>query len=200
MRSIKPIQRVIDHLETLPGIGPKSAQRLAYYMLRMPQDRLESFGRAVALVKKETVMCGRCFNVDTQSPCSVCEDRARDQTMLCVVESPLDLLAMERAGGYKGVYHVLHGVINPLNNVGPEDIYLPQLLGRLRKEDVKELILATNPSLEGEATAMYITAKIREDGREMKITRIGRGLPTGADIEYADEMTINRAMEGRREV
>ncbi|OGD79400.1 recombination protein RecR [Candidatus Collierbacteria bacterium RIFOXYB1_FULL_49_13] len=205
MRSIKPIQKVIDHLETLPGIGPKSAQRLAYYMLRMPQERLESFGEAVAAIKRETVMCERCFNVDTHSPCSVCGDQTRDQHSLCVVESPLDLLAMERAGGFRGVYHVLHGVINPLNNVGPEDIYLPQLLGRLRKEEIGELILATNPSLEGEATAMYITAKAREQisdlrFQNMKITRIGRGLPTGADIEYADELTINRAMEGRREV
>lgn len=202
MRSIKPIQKVVDSFEGLPGIGPKSAQRLAYYLLRMPQERLESFGEAVSRIKRDTVTCRRCFNVDTENPCSVCQDMERDQQLVCVVETPLDLLAMERGGGFKGVYHVLHGAINPLNNIGPDDIYLPQLIGRLEKEEIKEVIMATNPSMEGEATAMYIVNRIKEmkGDKEIKVTRIGRGLPTGADIEYADDSTLMRALEGRREI
>lgn len=205
MNSIKPIARLIDHLERLPGIGPKTAQRLAYYMLRFPQDRLESFSEAVERLKKETKFCEICYNIDDQSPCKVCEDESRRVETLCVVESPLDVLALEKSNGFEGKYHVLHGVINPLNNVGPADLYLPQLLERLENEPVKELIMATNPSMEGEATAMYIVNKIREMQEEdkigeIKITRIGRGLPTGADVEYADEVTLNRALEGRTEL
>lgn len=200
MRSIKPIQRLVDQLEGLPGIGPKTAQRLAYYMLRFPQDRLDRFGDAVGRLKKETKMCEQCFNVDEESPCNICTDSGRSDETICVVETPLDLLALERADGYGGVYHVLHGVINPLNNIGPNDIYLPQLLKRLKEGVVEELILSTNPSMEGEATAMYIANKVKELGKETTITRIGRGLPTGADLEYADEMTLSRAMEGRKEM
>lgn len=200
MRNIKPIQRLVDQLEGLPGIGPKTAQRLAYYMLRFPQDRLSRFSEAVEKLKRETKMCEVCFNVGEENRCAVCADNMREKETICVIETPLDLLALERADGYKGVYHVLHGVINPLNNIGPNDIYLPQLLKRIEDEDVEEVIIATNPSMEGEATAMYITSKVRELKPELKITRIGRGLPTGADVEYADEMTLQRAMEGRREV
>lgn len=205
MNSIKPIAKLIDHLERLPGIGPKTAQRLAYYMLRFPQDRLESFGETIERLKKETKFCEICYNIDDQSPCKVCEDESRSIKTLCVVESPLDVLALEKSNGFDGKYHVLHGVINPLNNVGPSDLYLPQLLERLESEPVEELIMATNPSMEGEATAMYIVNKIREmqeEGKvgEIKITRIGRGLPTGADVEYADEVTLNRALEGRTEL
>src|SRR3989344_124466 len=179
VRNIRPIQRLVDQLEGLPGIGPKTAQRLAYYMLRFPQDRLTRFSEAVEKLKKETKMCKRCFNVGEEELCFVCADNVREKSVICVVETPLDLLALEKADGYKGVYHVLHGVINPLNNIGPNDIYLPQLLKRIENEEVEELILATNPSMEGEATAMYITHKIREAGEENKINRIGRGLPTG---------------------
>lgn len=199
MRSIKPIQRLVDQFEGLPGIGPKTAQRLVYYMLRYPQDRLSRFAEALENLKKETKICERCFNVGESSPCEICEDGGRNQEILCVVESPLDLLALERADGYKGVYHVLHGVINPLNNIGPNDIYLPQLLKRVKEEGIEELIIATNPSMEGEATAMYIASKVKEIGK-LKITRIGRGLPTGADVEYADEVTLSRALEGRTEM
>lgn len=201
MRSIKPIQKLVDQFESLPGVGPKTAQRLAYYMLRWPQERLEGFGAALANLKRETRLCQTCFNIDEESPCSICGDEQRKQNIICVVETPLDLLALERSGGYRGVYHVLHGVINPLNNVGPGDIYLPQLLERVRQNEIVELIISTNPSMEGEATAMYIANKIKEQGGgEVKITRIGRGLPTGADLEYADDVTLSRAMEGRREM
>ncbi len=201
MRSIKPIQRVVDNLESLPGIGPKTAQRLAYYLLRLPQDRLDRFAASIEGVKKETKVCQKCFNVDTYDPCSICSDSSLDHKTVCVVETPLDLLALERSDGYSGVYHVLHGVINPLNNIGPNDIYLPQLISRVKGAEIEELILATNPSMEGEATAMYIANKVKEiAGEKIKITRIGRGLPTGADLEYADELTLNRAMEGRRQM
>lgn len=200
MRSIKPVQKVIDSFESLPGIGPKTAQRLAYYLLRLPQDKLDRFASSVGEIKKETKICQRCFGVDEKSPCGICDDETRDQKTVCVVETPLDLLALERSGQYTGLYHVLHGVINPLSNIGPNDIYLPQLLERILKEDIDELILSTNPSMEGEATAMYISNKVRERNQEIKVTRIGRGLPTGADLEYADEVTLSRAMEGRREM
>jgi len=200
MRSIKPIQRLVDQLEGLPGVGPKTAQRLAYYMLRFPQDRLERFAEAVERLKKDTKMCERCFNVDEESPCKICSDRNRDGGIICVVETPLDLLALERSDGYAGVYHVLYGVINPLNNIGPNDIYLPQLLKRVKDEVIEELIISTNPSMEGEATAMYIANKVREMGAKTRVTRIGRGLPTGADLEYADDVTLSRAMEGRKEM
>lgn len=201
MRSIKPIQKAVDAFESLPGIGPKTAQRLAYYLLRMPQERLDKFGEAVGNIKKNTKICTRCFNVDEMSPCSICTDLHRKQDVICVVESPLDLLAIEKAGQYDGVYHVLHGVINPLANVGPDDIYLPQLINRIRQEPIKELIIATNPSMEGEATAMFIASRVKQLGlTDLKISRIGRGLPTGADLEYADETTLTQALEGRREI
>lgn len=200
LKSIKPIQRLVEQLEGLPGVGPKTAQRLAYYMLRYPQDRLDRFSDAVAKLKRETKLCDICFNVDTESPCLICSDLSRNEKVLCVVETPLDLLAIERSGKYNGLYHCLHGVINPLNNIGPSDIYLPQLLKRIEIDDLEELILATNPSMEGESTSMYIHNKVKEMGKKIKVTRIGRGLPTGADLEYADEITVFQAMEGRREM
>ncbi len=200
MRSIKPIQRAVDAFESLPGIGPKTAQRLAYYLLRLPQERLDKFGEAFSQIKKQTKICSRCFNVDQIDPCSICTDANRQQDMVCVVESPLDLIALEKAGYFRGVYHVLHGSINPLANIGPDDIYLPQLINRLKREPVKELIIATNPSMEGEATAMYIANRVKPLNLDLKITRIGRGLPTGADLEYADETTLTQALEGRKEI
>lgn len=200
MKQVKPIQRLVDSFEMLPGIGPKTAQRLAYYMLRMPQERLDRFADSLAKLKKDTKICSICFNIDENDPCGICSSPSRNDNVVCVVESPLDVIALERADGFSGVYHVLHGSMNPLNNIGPEDIYLPQLLKRLKDGQVEELILATNPSMEGEATAMYITNKVREMGLKIKVTRIGRGLPTGADLEYADEMTLSQALAGRKEV
>jgi len=200
MKQVRPIQKLVDSFEMLPGIGPKTAQRLAYYMLRMPQERLERFAEALGKLKKDTKICSICKNVDEEDPCRICSDNARKEEIICVVESPLDVVALERADGYDGVYHVLHGSINPLNNIGPEDIFLPQLLARIKAGGGEELILATNPSMEGEATAMYIANKVKEIDGGIKITRIGRGLPTGADLEYADEMTLSQAMEGRKEL
>ena len=202
MRSIKPIQRVVDNLESLPGIGPKTAQRLAYYLLRLPQERLERFGQSLARLKQDTQICQRCFNIDEHDPCGICDDSGRDQSTVCVVETPLDLLAIERAGKYTGLYHVLNGVVNPLAGIGPEDIYLPQLIKLLQDETVSELIIATNPSLEGEATAMLLANRVKElsNGHSITISRIGRGLPTVADLEYADDVTLTQAMEGRRQM
>lgn len=199
MRTIKPIQRVIDSFESLPGIGPKSAARLAYYLLRLPQEKLEKFAGGLERLKKDSRVCRSCFNIGEEDLCPVCVDANRDQEVICVVEQPLDLLAIEKSDGFKGVYHVLGGVINPLANVGPDELTIDQLLERIKGKKVKELILATNPTMEGEATAMYIAHKVREV-KKVKITRIGRGLPTGADVEYADGQTLTRALENRREV
>jgi len=202
MRSIKPVQKVIDAFEALPGIGPKTAARLAYYLLNIPQERLDKFGAALERLKKDTKLCKLCFNVGEEEFCPVCQDEGRDRGVVCVVETPLDLLAFEKADGYKGVYHVLGGSVNPMAGIGPDDLWIPQLLARVKTGEIKELILATNPNMEGEATAMFITQKIKDMGLggQMKITRIGRGLPTGADIEYADAQTLLRALEGRGEV
>ena len=202
MRSIRPVQRVIDAFEALPGVGPKTAARLAYYLLNVPQERLDKFGVALTSLKKETKLCEVCFNVGEEQFCPVCQDETRDHTQVCVVENALDLLAFERAEGYKGVYHVLGGIINPMAGIGPNDLRIPQLLARIKTGEVKELIVATNPNLEGEATSMYIAHKIKELGMsgDVKITRIGRGLPTGADVEYADGQTLLRALEGRTQV
>lgn len=201
MKLPKAIERVIESFERLPGIGPKSAQRLTFYLLHVPQSDLEQFAESLTSLKKETVMCSICCNIGDTDPCWICSDSARDKKTICIVEDPLDVLAVEKSGKYRGVYHVLHGVIDPLNSMGPDDIYIPQLMNRLRKEKAEELILATNPTMEGEATALYITREVKNLPSEnpLKMTRIGRGLPTGADLEYADEVTIERAFEGRRE-
>ncbi len=204
MRSIKPVQKVIDSFESLPGIGPKSAARLAYYLLFVPQERLIKFARNLERLRLDSKFCKICGNVGEAELCLICMDKKRDNSIICVVEQPLDLLAIEASGSYGGVYHVLGGVINPLSNVGPDDLRLDLLWEKLGKEGVDELILATNPSMEGEATAMYIDHYIRDnlkiDAEKLRITRIGRGLPTGADLEYADTQTLTRAMEGRREM
>ncbi len=200
MRSIRPVQKVIDAFEALPGIGPKSAARLAYYLLNVPQEKLSKFSEALIRLKKDTKLCSLCFNVGEEEFCPVCQDESRDKSLVCVVETSLDLLAFERADGYKGIYHVLGGAVAPLSGIGPNDLRIPQLMARLKTGEIKELILATNPNMEGEATAMYITERINElglRGESLKVTRIGRGLPTGADIEYADGQTLTRALEGR---
>jgi len=199
MRSIKPVQKIIDAFEGLPGIGPKTASRLAYYLFNVPQERLEAFGKALIELKKKTRLCKQCFNISEDELCPVC-DGDRERRVVCVVETSLDLLAIENSDGYGGIYHVLGGLISPLNNIGPEDIRIAELLARIKSGDMGELILAMSPSMEGEATAMYISQKVKEQGLKVKVTRIGRGLPVGADIEYADGQTLARALEGRREV
>jgi len=202
MRSIRPVQKVIDAFEALPGVGPKSAARLAYYLLNVPQEKLSKFSEALLRLKKDTRLCSLCFNVGEEEFCPVCQDDSRDKSQVCVVETSLDLLAFERADGYKGIYHVLGGAVAPLSGIGPNDLRIPQLMARLKTGEIKELILATNPNMEGEATAMYITERMKEMGLRdtVKVTRIGRGLPTGADIEYADGQTLTRALEGRGEM
>lgn len=201
MRLPKALSKVIEDFEKLPGIGPKSAQRLAFYLLHVPQYNLDQFAADLTALKKETVLCAVCYNIGDTTPCYICTDPNREKGLMCIVEDALDVLALERSGAYRGVYHVLHGVIDPLNGLGPDDIYIPQLVSRLRTlgDEVSEIILATNPTMEGEATAMYIVREVKSQNLEVKISRIGHGLPTGADIEYADETTLDRALEGRRQ-
>lgn len=194
----KAIRQLIDKFEALPGVGPKSAQRLVFYLLHNPENHLQDFADKLVALKRETVICSRCHSVSENDPCSICADANRDQSVLCVVEQPLDMLAIERSDKYQGLYHVMHGVISPLNNIGPDQIFLRDILQRL--DGVEELILATNPTMEGEATALYIKELLATEGRgdEIKVSRIGHGLPIGADIEYADGVTLARALEGRR--
>ncbi|MDP3998283.1 MAG: recombination mediator RecR [bacterium] len=213
----KAIQKLIEAFERLPGIGPKTAARLTFYLLHVPQEELDRFSQAVGNLKKETVICPACFNVSETDPCPICQDSQRDQALICVVEEPLDLLSLEKTGKYKGLYHVLHGVIDPLNNIGPDELYIRQLVERIRNQPVRqaspdetggesgisEVILATNPTMEGEATAMYIAKQLRElsaiSHKPLAITRLAHGLPMGGDLEYADEVTLTHALEGRRE-
>jgi len=201
MKIARAVSRLIEALEKLPGIGPKSAQRLTFYLLHNPQSELDKFSLALSRLKKDTRECELCFNVGETSPCDICMDKERDQTKICVVEQPLDILAVEKGGFYQGLYHVLGGAISPLNNIGPEELHISDLWVRLKNSKIAELIIATNPNMEGEATAMYIRKILIDKGlnNKIQITRIGRGLPVGADLEYADEMTLNRAFEGRRE-
>ncbi len=201
MKIPKAIQQVIDNFERLPGIGPKSAQRLTFHLLRFPQEHLDQFAQSLINLKKSTVMCTVCFNIGETEVCDVCQDPTRDTSLICVVEDVLDVLAMERSRRFRGRYHVLHGIIDPLNAIGPDDIYIPQLLARVKNEGdrIHEVVIATNPTMEGEATAMYIVKQIKSQNEKVKISRLGSGLPIGADLEYADEITLQRAFEGRRE-
>lgn len=201
MKLPRSVRLLVEHFEKLPGIGPKSAQRLVFYLLHVPDYAIEDFAEALKLLKANTKFCEICHNIDEKSPCYICDDKSRDQTVLCVVESPLDVLAIEQTDRYHGLYHVLHGVIAPLANIGPDELYLRDILERL--SGVEEVILATNPTMEGEATALYIEKLIRDAGYgpdQIRITRIGHGLPVGADLEYADNITLVRALEGRREI
>jgi recombination protein RecR len=201
MKIPKAIQQVVESFERLPGIGPKTAERLTFYLLHVPQGELDRFAQSVQSLKKDTVLCSICFNIGESDPCSICEDPNRNQSLICVVEQPLDVIALEKNKKYPGVYHVLNGKIDPLNNIGPDEIRIGELLQRVKGkgESVNEIILATNPTMEGEATAMYIAKKLKEIAADLKVSRIGRGLPIGADIEYADPTTLERAMEGRSE-
>ncbi len=193
-----PLARLIEEFYKLPGIGPKSAQRLAYYLLRMPAGEARALAEAIIEVKERITFCSICQNVTEADPCRVCSDEQRDRSVICVVEEPLDILAMERTRAYRGLYHVLHGAISPMDGVGPEDLKVAELLNRLRSGEVQEIILATNPNLEGEATAMYLGRLISPLGP--KVTRLARGLPVGGDLEYADDVTLARALEGRQEM
>jgi recombination protein RecR len=201
----KAVSKVIESFERLPGIGPKTAQRLAFYLLHVPQDDLDEFARSLTGLKSNTVLCSVCKNVAESDPCTICSNPSRDASIVCVVEQPTDVLSIERTGKYQGLYHVLHGAIDPLNNIGPEEIYIADLIKRLRfrESGITEIILALNPNMEGEATSMYITKQILNLKSTIlnlpKITRLAHGLPIGADIEYADEVTLSRALEGRRE-
>ena len=198
----KSIQNLIEAFERLPGIGPKTAQRLTFYLLHAPKEESQALAKSAIEMKEKTVICSICFNIGEEDPCSICADLSRDQSVIMVVENPLDVLALEKAN-FKGLYHVLHGVISPLENIGPDEIHIRELFPRLKDSStssgqaVKEIILATNPTMEGEATAMYIQRLISPLG--IKVTRIARGLPVGSDIEYADETTLSRALEGRNE-
>jgi len=197
----RSLRSLIESFEKLPGIGPKTAQRLAFYLLHVPQEQLDEFAESAQNLKKNTVLCSLCYNVAEKDPCPVCLDQNRDKSTICVVEQPLDVLALEKTGTFKGLYHVLHGAISPLNNIGPDELYIKQLIDRLKLkiQPVSEIILAMNPNMEGEATAMYLQKQIKNQNEEIKITRLGQGLPIGADLEYADEITLSRALEGRKE-
>ncbi len=192
------VARLIDAFRKLPGIGPKTAQRLTYYMIRMPRQEAEEIAESLLAVKDKIVICETCQNITEQSPCDICSNNARDRTRICVVEEPLDALAIERTRVYKGLYHVLHGVISPVNGIGADDLKMKELLERLRDGEVTEIILATNPNLEGEATAMYLQRLITPIG--VTVTRLARGLSAGADLEYADDTTLAHALEGRSEL
>jgi len=193
-----PVSRLIEEFSKLPGVGPKSAQRLTYYLLRASPEDAQALAQAILEVKEKIILCSLCQNITDSDPCAICRNDQRDQDSICVVEEPLDILALERTGSYKGLYHVLHGVISPMDGIGPDDLKVRELLARLKTGQVQEVIMATNPNLEGEATAMYLTRLIAPLG--LKVTRLARGLPMGADLEYADNVTLARALEGRQEV
>lgn len=194
----KPLAKLIGELSKLPGIGYKTAQRLAFHILSLEDGEAEALAESISEAKQKMKYCSVCGNLTDQDPCAICADLGRRRDVICVVESPRDVAAMERIKEFNGIYHVLHGVISPIEGIGPEDINLKALIVRLRDTDVKELIIATNPNIEGEATAMYIAKLVKPAG--IKVTRIAHGLPVGGDLEYADEVTLLKAMEGRREL
>lgn len=192
----KAITNLVSVFERLPGIGPKSATRLAFYLLNTPLSFVEEISNDLINLKKEIKICGQCFGVSESDLCNICSNEKRNKKQICVVERAIDVMALENVGGFAGIYHVLGGVLNPLNHVGPEDLKIDELIDRIDDQNV-EIILATNPTMEGEATALYVRKKIREINDGVKITRIGSGLPMGADMEFADQATLSRAMEGR---
>lgn len=202
------LTRLIENFQRLPGVGPKTAQRLAFYLLHVPEEELQKFADNLTNLKKSTVLCSVCRNVSEKDPCQICSNTSRDQSIICVVEQPTDVLSLEKTGMFKGMYHVLHGSLDPLNNIGPDELYINDLLKRITT-NITEIILAVNPNMEGEATAMYIQQQIQHlpaqagltvNGKQLtvKVTRLAHGLPVGGDIEYADSVTLTRALEGRR--
>jgi recombination protein RecR len=194
----QPVQRLINELSRLPGIGPKSAARLTFYLLRTGDNQALDLAQALHDLKERTRFCSVCFNITEEDPCPLCQDTARDQTTLCVVEEPLDVLAIERSRAFNGRYHVLHGAISPVEGVGPEDLRIAELVERVEQGHFRELILATNPTLEGESTALYLQRRLTRPG--LRLTRLARGLPVGGDLEYTDEITLGRAVEGRQDL
>jgi recombination protein RecR len=192
------VTRLVDEFSRLPGIGPKTASRLAYYLLRAPVAQVHALGEAISTLRDRITFCSQCFNITEADPCPVCTDERREQDIVCVVEEPLDVLAIERTGEYRGLYHVLHGAISPVEGIGPDDLRIAELVGRVRVAGIREVILGTNTSLEGEATAMYIQRQLLP--LELRVTRLARGLPVGGDLEYADAVTLARALEGRQEM
>jgi recombination protein RecR len=194
----EPVTRLIEAFAQLPGIGPKTASRLTFYLLRRPAEQAETLADALRDLKGKIVFCSTCFNITETSPCAICQDQSRDRSIVCVVEEPLDVLAIDRTGGYQGLYHVLHGAISPVEGIGPDELRINELIRRLKEQPVREVLLATNPNLEGEATAMYLARLIQPLG--LHVTRLARGLPVGGDLEYADAVTLSRALEGRREM
>jgi recombination protein RecR len=195
----RSVTRLIEELHRLPGIGPKTAQRLTFYLLRAPKEQADSLADALNDLKLRIVTCSICTNIAEANPCAICRDDSRDRSIVCVVEEPLDVLAIERTREYHGLYHVLHGAISPVEGIGPDELKIQELVTRVQHDaGIKEIVLATNPNLEGEATAMYVERLIKPLG--VRLTRLARGLPVGGDLEYADEVTLTRALEGRREV
>lgn len=194
----EPVTRLIEALAQLPGIGPKSASRLTFYLLRRPAEQAEALADALRDLKQKIVFCSVCHNITEASPCAVCSDEGRDRSIVCVVEEPLDVVAIDRTGEYRGLYHVLHGAISPVDGIGPDELRINELLARIRTNPVQEVLLATNPNLEGEATAMYLARLLQPLG--IRVTRLARGLPVGGDLEYADAVTLGRALEGRQEM
>jgi len=197
-----PVAALIEEFSKLPGIGIKTAQRLTFFILRSPTDQARRLSDAIIRVKESIVYCSRCFNITETDPCPICSNSSREQDVICVVEEPLDVLALEKTGVYKGLYHVLHGALSPMNGIGPKDIRIEELLKRLENETIREVILATNPGFEGDYTASTIKRDIQNELNlpELKVTTLARGLPLGSDLEYADEGTLSRALEGRREL
>ncbi len=196
--TVEPIARLIEEFNKLPGIGPKTASRLTFHLLRASDDQAHALAEAIVEVKEKTIYCSRCFNIATEDPCAVCNNPNRETTVICVVEEPLDVLAIERTGDYRGLYHVLHGAISPVDGIDPDDLKIRELVARVRTEPIEEVIIATNATQEGDATQMYIAREIVPLG--VTVTRLARGLPVGSDLEYADEITLGRALENRRAV
>ncbi|MBD2860370.1 MULTISPECIES: recombination mediator RecR [Paenibacillus] len=194
----EPIAKLIDAFSRLPGVGPKTAGRLAFHVLRMKEEDVLDFAKSLVSVKRNLHYCSVCCNITDVDPCRICQDKKRDGSVICVVQEAKDLVAMERTKEYNGYYHVLHGAISPMEGIGPDEIRIAELLRRLGDEQVQELILATNPNIEGESTAMYLSRLVKPFG--LKVTRIAHGLPVGGDLEYADEVTLSKALEGRREL
>ncbi|MHB8464669.1 MAG: recombination mediator RecR [Acidimicrobiales bacterium] len=193
-----PVQDLIDELGRLPGVGPKSAQRIAFHLLKLPKEDALRLAQAISEVKERVTFCKRCFNVSEGDECDICLDQRRDASLLCVVEEPRDLVAIEKTHDFRGRYHVLQGAINPIEGVGPEQLRIRELMRRLADEQIVEVIVCTNPNLEGDATAMYLSRQLRPLG--VKVTRLAFGLPVGGDLEYADELTLGRALEGRTDI